>query len=85
MPDPTIRLEIEQAVASAWETFSAAHPNLAEQIDQIQVYEQLVETIKDDPRLAAAQAQFARDLDQANLIDSLLDIALPVLALLLVQ
>ncbi len=55
-----LRDQVQRAIAQQWPAFAAAHPRLAEELDQSLLVQSTLESLANDPQFQAAMEQAAQ-------------------------
>jgi len=83
METTQLRDIVESQINQRWEVWAAAHPHLAEAIDQIQLTDSVVSRLSDDPDFIQAMQQAAVDEDKLGAAAQLISLVAAWVARLL--
>lgn len=83
MAQDEIESAVSKAVAQAYEAWAVEHPSLAAVIDRTKLTHQTVESLRSSPQYQQAIEGYYQGLNELNLANQLLDLAVPILGRIL--
>ena len=84
MTDEIIRNTVARAVEQAYKDWAAEHPSLAAVIDRTAFSERAAESLRDSEDYRQAVAGYHRGLTELELLNTLMELARPILSALLI-